>query len=142
MTDTGVGPERFEEGLRQVSFTVVPASLGLLEFVVLFVAAVHYRRSSPTHKRLMLFASHALVFPALSPNRFLGQLIAPVPTPLFALVFLGVVVWYDLATDRRVHPATWWGLAANAVLVVTVPLLASSGAGLAYARWLAALFWG
>ena len=140
MTAQGMSPERIEDGLRQVSWTIVPASLGLLEFAVLFVAAMYYRRSSATHKRLMLFTSHAGVLPALSPNRFLGQLIAPVPTPLFTPILIGAMVWYDLATSRRVHPATWWGIAANAAFVIAMPVLAGSGGGLAYARWLAEVF--
>lgn len=142
LTATGANPDLTQEGLRRVTLTIVPASIGLLEFALYFAAAVYWRRAPATHKRLMLFASHAIVFPALSPGRLLGQLLAPVPTPLFSVVLFAIVIWYDVASTRRVHPATWWGLAGVAALFVAIPSLGMTEAGPAYVRWLTAVFHG
>jgi hypothetical protein len=39
----------------------------------------------------------AVLVPALSPNRFLGELLAPFPPTVLHLALLGGLVWYDLA---------------------------------------------
>jgi hypothetical protein len=90
----------------------------------------------------MVLASLAILMPALSPARFLGQLLAPFPAPLLHLVLLAGLVWYDVATSRRVHAATWWGLVGNAVVIALLATLTRGEAGLAYARWLTSVFGG
>jgi hypothetical protein len=88
----------------------------------------------------MVLASLAMLVPALSPNRFLGELLAPFPPTVLHLVLLGGLVWYDLATARRVHAATWWGLAGNALVYGGLAAAFNSNFGLMYARWLGFFF--
>jgi hypothetical protein len=136
MTLAGADTAEIEQALRGIGAALVGASGGLVLFTAFVAAGVLLRRSPAAHKRLMVLASLAVLVPALSPNRFLGELLAPFPPTVLHLALLGGLVWYDLATTRRVHAATWWGLAGNALVIGGLAAAFNTGFGLTYARWL------
>jgi hypothetical protein len=123
-----------DQGVPPLVFLVVPV-LGMVVFAILLGAAMYQRRHAAAHKRLMLLATLELVTAAVSrlpmvdnwgPVGFFGV------TDLFVLA----IVAYDLATLRRVHPATFWG---GLFLVISQPLrlvIGGTSAWLAFAAWL------
>ncbi len=121
----GVDPRRF----------LVMPLFALLVFAALFVAALRARRTPPTHKRLMLLATFALLPPALA--RYLVFYLGFGPPVVLALSVLFVVplVAWDLRTLGRLHPATLWG---GLVVVGSIPLRLAIGAT---AGWLAFADW-
>lgn len=119
-----------------LSFMVIPF-VDMVVFAVLVGAAIARRRNAQSHKRLMLIGSISLLSAAIArwPLESMAQ---PSPLVFFGItnVFLFAVVIWDLATTRRVHPATLWG---GLLVVVSQPLrLAISGTEpwLVFARWL------
>lgn len=86
----------------------------VMAFAGYIYLALRWRRDVETHKRLMLIGSIVLSSAAI------GRLgwIAPggIPAPLLPLVILlpllMALIANDLATLRRIHPATTWGSAA------------------------------
>ncbi|MCE4554492.1 hypothetical protein [Pelomonas cellulosilytica] len=105
--------------------------MSLLSFLALVVLAVAYRRRLATHRRLMLFASVAIVGPAFARFAFwpvfgkLGLAIAPAFAVVGMLLLMGAAMSYDLFTLRRPQAATWGGLAG-----VLLPLLVGIGVAL------------
>ena len=94
---------------------------GLLEFTILAVAAICYRRRPEIHKRLMLFANIELMGPSIT--HFIGHLspleLKPpeVLIPFTLLLLAGIARDYVVA--KRIHPLT----AALAIaLFVCLPL--------------------
>ena len=120
-----------------LEFLVIPFG-DMLIFGVLAAAAFHYRRRTDVHKRLMLLATTALLgaafarWPLAVMSR--GAVAFFVATDLFV-----AALWlHDLASLRRLHPASVWG---GLLVVVSQPLrlaIAGSGAWLAVARALTA----
>jgi hypothetical protein len=92
-------------------------------FGMLVAAAIGFRRSPETHKRLMLLATIKLMSAGL--DRIFGfNFAGPVPdfivhTQLATDIFIIAAVLYDFRTRGRVHPALVWGGAA----IVLQPLL-------------------
>lgn len=82
--------------------------LNLSQFAALYAAAVVLVRRPATHKRLMLFASIAMMPPALV--RIIQAIGLPeVVTVALMLGLLVPVVRHDRTTLSRVHPSTWVG---------------------------------
>jgi hypothetical protein len=101
-----------------------------MAFGLLFAGAIALRRHPDAHKRLMLLACLALMLAAVAgalddigwpirlgpfgfeaPNGPYRWLSTPFVSAhglnnLMLLPFFAALVWYDLATLRRVHPAT------------------------------------
>ena len=85
---------------------------GMFAFAALVATALHLRRRSAIHKRLMLVASIGMIDPALGRisawpvllelGRGAAVLVANVPL----LVLLALLIVYDIKTRRRPHPAT------------------------------------
>jgi len=80
-------------------------------FAILISAGLARRKNAPEHKRLMTLASAAIIGPALArwPFDFIQN------GPPFALASLYLLqplllIVYDLAAQRRVLQATWFGL--------------------------------
>ncbi|MCR9245126.1 MAG: hypothetical protein NXI31_08835 [bacterium] len=101
--------------------------LNLAQFAVLYVWAVLRVRDPALHKRLLLFASIAMMPPALV------RLIQTFGLPEVATVGL-IVGWcvpsvlHDRATLGRVHRGTWIGLAAIGIgLAIGGPIGFSAG---------------
>jgi len=91
----------------------------LLLFVALYSWALVWRHRRDWHKRLLLAAAVLLTWPAIARLRPLGHFGLDMLIPLSILVVIGLAATglvHDLRTQRRVHPATLWGLGA-AILV-------------------------
>jgi len=88
-------------------------------FAILMSVGLARRRNASEHKRLMTLASASIIGPALArwPFDFIQN------GPPFALAFLYLLqplllIAYDLATQRRVERATWFGLAVMLVVLI------------------------
>ncbi len=104
----------------------------LVIFSVLLGSAVLLRRRSDAHKRLMIFASLSILPPAIARiSRWpgLGGDLGPL-VPLVILLFLSVMVGFDLHTRRRVHRATVVGGGLLVLGIVTGGVMARSELGL------------
>jgi hypothetical protein len=122
-----------------LQFMVQPLT-ELVLFAVFVALAVHLRRDSASHKRLMLLGSIALLSAAIV--RWPVSLVmaeSPVPgfmtTDLLVDLFILPILVWDLLTRGRPHPATLWGAAA---LILSQPLrwlLAGTDAWLSFAQW-------
>ena len=104
--------------------------LTLVAFAVLLVAAIRKRREPDKHRRLLTFASIAIVGPAFARFAFWKLFGAggAAGGPLFAipgmLLMMLAVVGYDLAARRKIQAATVAGVA-----VIIVSLGIGVGAG-------------
>ena len=112
--------------------------LNLTQFLGLYTAAVLSVRRPQRHARLMLYASLAMMPPALV------RIVQAAGLPEPASVLLIVALWipgirHDRATLGRVHPATWWGVGVIAAgLAVGGPVGFSAGWAAALERALGA----
>jgi hypothetical protein len=81
----------------------------MLVFVILVAAAVYYRRSPETHKRLMLLATISILDAAVA--RWPVALVSATPWAYYALtdVFILIAAAYDLSSRKRVHAVYVWG---------------------------------
>ena len=111
-----------------------------LVFLALVAAGLATRRRPDVHKRLMLMATIAILWPAFFRFR---HYFPAVPHPEwvfgFALpqVFLGIVAWLDRVRTGRLHPVYLWvGIPFVAEAALETWLLDSPGWRVA-ARWLA-----
>jgi hypothetical protein len=92
----------------------------LVWFSSFVIAGLSLRKSPAAHKRLMLLASISIVVPAT------GRIVAlPYPDWLpswwdWAILFVLPLIIWDLATLRRPHPATFFGVVA---FLLMFPLL-------------------
>jgi len=107
----------------------------LLIFTILTACALYRRNTPPTHKRLMLLGTLALI-PAATTRP------APPGGILFLLGMIGIpeavfilaLVAHDLRTVRRVHPATMWGGALVVGIAASRVLISTTGPWLAFAE--------
>lgn len=115
---TGVGAEVFSQRFyspqypENLRFFIFPLTT-MVSFVAVASAAVWYRGDPRTHKRLMMVATALILVAAF--NRMWGNAIYQVMGDDYAgtLVrnvigpdlIIAVLVGYDLATRRRIHPA-------------------------------------
>lgn len=116
--------------------------MSLLSFMVLVALAVLKRRHLAAHRRLMLFASIAIIGPAFARFAFwpvfglgkLGLVLAPAFAGAGMLLLVVAAIGYDVVTLRRPQPATWGGLAGILLPLVAGTAVAMSGAGFALLR--------
>jgi len=115
-------------------FMAIPF-FAIVEFAILFGAAIALRGNSQTHKRLMLLATITIVIAAIArlPLPFAGT-----PPGFFAIsdLFIMACVIHDWRTHSRVHPVYVW---AGSLLVILQPLqllFMGTEAWLAFATWL------
>jgi hypothetical protein len=125
-----------DHGAPPLVFMAVPL-LGMAVFGGLIGAGLLLRGHAAAHKRLMLLATVELATAGVSR---LPVVETWGPIGFFAVsdLFVVAIVVYDLATKRRVHPATVWG---GLFLVLSQPLrlaVGGSTAWLAFASWLTA----
>ena len=129
------GSPSFPPGVSQLAFLIVPA-FDLALFVILFSAAIYFRRNPATHKRLMLLTAINFLPPALAriPIASLQAL-----GPLWFFGLPTVLVLLCLGLDKR-HGRMNMGLVAGAILLIaSYPLrlgLMNTTAWLAAAAWL------
>ncbi|HTK27071.1 MAG TPA: hypothetical protein VL327_10975 [Pyrinomonadaceae bacterium] len=123
-------------GIPRLSFLAVPL-FDLVMFVILFSAAIYYRKQAANHKRLMILTAlnflppalgriHLSVFDALGPLAFFG-----IPAILAIMLVI-----YDTRRNDRLNKVF---LAGAMLLIASYPLrLAISGtdAWTAFAAWL------
>lgn len=119
------------------AFTIVPVTAVLL-FAAFVAAAIANFRRPEWHKRFMLLATTALLQAALARFFFLavtggGPGMRPglgPPRPIETTMMAGFLVdlliiaalVHDWRSDRRVHPAYWWGFGAFMVVQLSRPL--------------------
>ncbi len=103
-------------------FLVLPIG-DLILFGGFFAWGMVTRRVPATHKRLMLLASNALIFPGVA------RLLEPAIAPMLALWFLPIVLAmaFDKVTVGRVHRVYWLGCAAMLVAFARIALIESEG---------------
>jgi uncharacterized membrane protein YozB (DUF420 family) len=104
-------------------------------FGLLVGIAVARRRDPQTHKRLMLAASIAIIAAAVARWPFDFMKAGPPAFLGITDLFLVPLVIWDVATRRRLHPATLW---AGLALLVSQPLrlwVSGTAAWMAIARW-------
>jgi hypothetical protein len=116
-------------------FMAIPLA-DLVVFGTLVGAGIASRRRAATHKRLMLLATLSLLTPAIA--RLPLAMMQAGPPAFFGLtdLFLVPLVIFDLATLRRIHPATLWG---TLFIVLSQPLrlmVSGTESWLAFATWL------
>jgi hypothetical protein len=125
-----------DHGAPPLIFLAVPV-IGMLVFGALIAAAIYWRRNSAVHKRLMLIATLELVTAAVARLPVISTL-GPIAFFGATDLFLLVMVAYDIAVLKRVHPATMWG---GLFFVVSQPLRLLIGASPSWtelATWLTA----
>lgn len=123
-----------DRGAPPLVFMAVPL-LGMAVFGALVAAALLLRGDPGAHKRLMLIATVELATAGVS-RLPVVETWGPIGFFAVADLFVLAIVVYDLATSRRVHPATVWG---GLFLVLSQPLrlaVGGSAAWLAFASWL------
>ena len=111
--------------------------MGILFFAGTALAAIHLRRRTDWHRRLMYVAMASITGPGfgrLLPLPFLipwSWWIAAWVAPM-VLILIGMAA--DLRRTGRVHRAWWWGAAAFTTMQVAADVIAYSPAGLALTR--------
>jgi hypothetical protein len=76
----------------------------MVEFSILLAAGFVYRRRPKVHKRMMYFATIALLHAATGVR--MDYLLGPWTTEIMFVLLVGPMYIYDLYVERRVHPAT------------------------------------
>jgi hypothetical protein len=120
----------FEEAAWFVTWIVFTNFHMLLGFVAFLATALTLRRRTDIHKRLMLLATICLIPPALARiaqnlGWFLDQEVIFV-TATWLLLLVPILI-YDLATTKRLHPATVIGGICFLVVVFAPILIAGTG---------------
>ena len=113
---------------------VIPLG-SVVVFAMLVGLGLHFRRRPETHKRLMLFATIALLPPALARIRLLNA-VGPLAFFGVTVVFIVAVIAYDYWARRRVYAVSLWG---GLFLALSFPgriALGHTDAWLTFARWL------
>jgi hypothetical protein len=122
-------------GVDRLAFLIVP-TFDLVVFVILFGAAIRYRRQPAVHKRLMLLTAINFLPPAIAripiePLRALG------PVWFFGLPTAFILTW--LVLDTRRHGLNRVALVGALILLASYPLrlmIFGSATWLRIAGWL------
>ena len=89
-------------------------------FSLFYCLAVYKRNSPPTHKRLILFTSLAVLHPAL----FRIERIFDLNISLgLLLILLLIIVIYDIRALKKLHKSTIFGLITTITVFVTLTIL-------------------
>lgn len=122
-------------GVPPLAFLAVPL-FDMVVFAILVGAALYFRHRLEAHKRLMTLAMIALLSAPIARLPF--ALLKAGPPAFFGLtdLFIVAMLVYDLATRRRIHPATIWG---GLLIVASQPLrlmISGTPQWMAFAGWL------
>jgi hypothetical protein len=122
-------------GVPPLAFLAVPL-FDMVVFAILVGAAFYYRHRADVHKRLMTLATIALLSAPIARLPF--EFMKAGPPAFFGLtdLFIVALVVYDLATRKRIHPATIGG---GLLIMASQPLrlmISGTPAWLAFAAWL------
>lgn len=99
--------------------------VNILVFGALIYAAIHHRKRTDWHRRLMLCATVCVIAPAL--GRLIVLAGVPMTAPLNAAllsIYVFIAMLFDWGNRGRVHPAHVWGVAALALFALATELLA------------------
>jgi len=112
---------------RSNSVDIVTVNLFItINFIILYTLALYRRRHSDQHKRLMLFASIAMILPALGRITQAASINDFLALPMWLILMIAPVL-YDLKTLKKVHQATYLGIALIIIgMVFTVSLMEAS----------------
>ncbi|WP_380875609.1 hypothetical protein ACFB49_05300 [Sphingomonas sp. DBB INV C78] len=117
------------------SWAAIPL-FSVLGFGGLILAALWNRRIPQTHKRLMVMAMVAMMGAAFGRMPWFAGLFGIVAMPC---IYIAALALWDMATLRRIHPATLWG-GLYAFAAISVPVLVwQTDAWLAFIHWATAL---
>jgi hypothetical protein len=118
---------------------ILGVSLGDLAALVVFMvcvgSAVYWRRRPAAHARLMFLASVFIVAPAFSASRPIGRAVGQYGEAsglVFQVACIVALVVCDVVTRKRVHPATWFGIAMYLASAIAVVAAIVSGLGAAF----------
>jgi hypothetical protein len=110
-----------------------------VSFALLAWTGILLRRRVVVHKRLMLLATIAILGPALARLARL-PVFGGSEQGLFQVVvsfsLLGAVIVHDIATMRRIHPATLVGVLFPIGLFFACSSIGATDFGLGFVRWL------
>ena len=147
--------ERLDAGFGEPAraFTIVPVS-AVLTFAGFVIAAIVNRRRPEWHKRFMLIATIALLQAAVARFFFLaatggGPGMRPgfgPPMPIERTMTAGFLVdllivaaiVHDWRSDRRVHPAYWWGFGIFLSVQLSRPVIGHTQAWYSFTDFLLA----
>ncbi len=116
------------------TFYAIPLA-DMVIFSALVFFAYRMRRDPASHKRLIMLATIALMDAPTGRPPFAALTGAPHMDVLFCMIFLLLVVGYDLWSLRKLHAATLWGgLFLIVVEQLRVPI-GMSGAWHHFAAW-------
>lgn len=130
-----VAEGRSPPGVPPLSFLAVPL-FDMVMFTGLAATGLWHRRRADIHKRLMTLATISLLGAPIARLPFGAPMVGLPGVFALADLFIVACIVYDLATLRRVHPATLWG---GLAIAISQPLrLAISGTGLwlGFASWI------
>ncbi|MFT5166865.1 MAG: hypothetical protein ACI8P3_002097 [Saprospiraceae bacterium] len=94
-----------------------------INFIILYTLAIYRRRHSDKHKRLILFASIAMILPALGRITQAASINDFLSLPMWLILMLAPVL-YDIKTLRRVHKTTLLGIGLIIIgMALTISLM-------------------
>jgi len=130
------GPSTQIPGVDRFSFMIVPM-FDLVMFVILFGAAIYFRKQAANHKRLMLLTAINFMPPAIARFPIPGWLALGPPVffgiPTLILIF---AVIYDRVQNGKFNKVFVYG---SLLLFISYPLrlmLSGTDAWLSFAHWL------
>ena len=113
--------------VRSSSVDIVTINLFItINFIILYTLAIYRRKHSDKHKRLILFASIAMMLPALGRITQAASINDFLSLPMWFILMLAPVL-YDLKTLKRVHKTTFLGISLIIIgVVLAISLMDSS----------------
>jgi hypothetical protein len=100
--------------------------VNITTFGALLYAAIHNRRRTDWHRRLMLCATICVIAPAIGRLIVLsGATMTASLNVALLLVYVAVAMLFDWANRGRIHAAYFWGAGALVLMVVAVEVLAA-----------------
>lgn len=132
-----LGAGRLDKSVPVEVFLVFPIGLSLM-FWVLVGCAAYWVRDAITHKRLMLLATLAAMATPIARLRLPFLPPAALGGNVAVIALILPLVLHDLASFRRVQPATIWGGGFIAVMLPLRLLIAHTDAWRGFIGWLGA----
>ncbi len=127
-------------GIDPLRFLAIPLTT-ICVFAATVGTAIHFRRRSDCHKRLMLVATIGIMTPAivrLLLHTGLGTSAPPLAFVLTDLVFVPCLL-VDKVRYGRIHPALLWGIGLLLLSQIGRVLVMRTDAWMAVATWLTRL---
>lgn len=133
-----LGAGRLDQSVPVEIFLVFPIGLSLM-FWLLVGCAAYWVADSETHKRLMLLATLAAMATPIARLRLPFLPPAAVGGNLAIIALMTPLILHDLASCRRIHPATLWGGGFVAAMLPIRMLVAHTAPWRAFVHWLGAV---